>query len=202
MVPSDEFASSPCSWHEFDIDRWRREQRRYQIDARRAIPSERRAELDARIIERLDQIIDRSGGASVSLYSPMRGEPDLRPLLARIVEDGRSCALPVVVERGQPLVFRQWAPGDRLERGIWNIPVPAEGREFVPDVIVAPVVAFDRERYRLGYGGGYFDRTLAVLPGQRLVIGVGYARAAIDTIHPQPHDIPMTMIVTESELIG
>jgi 5-formyltetrahydrofolate cyclo-ligase len=84
-----------------------------------------------------------------------------------------------------------------MERGFWNIPVPADGPQVMPKIVIAPVVGFDPDCYRLGYGGGYFDRTLMAMPAGTRVIGVGYAQAAIPTIHPQPHDIPMNLIVTE-----
>ena len=105
-------------------------------------------------------------------------------------------ALPVVIEKAHPLIFRTYRPGDRLEKGIWNIPIPAEGDPVTPDITIAPLVGVDPQNYRLGYGGGFFDRTLASLPKKPLVIGVGYEMQRIPTIHPQPHDIPMDRIVT------
>lgn len=95
------------------------------------------------------------------------------------------------------LVFRRWWPGATMLSGVWNIPVPAEGIDVMPDVVVSPVVGFDPACYRLGYGGGFYDRTLAAMARQPRVIGVGFALAAIATIHPLPHDIPMQAIVTE-----
>jgi 5-formyltetrahydrofolate cyclo-ligase len=85
-----------------------------------------------------------------------------------------------------------------MERGFWNIPVPAEGPEVTPDIALAPVVGWDAAGYRLGYGGGYFDRTLAALAPSVFAIGVGLDAAQIPTIFPQPHDIPMRLIVTET----
>src|SRR5690606_24922582 len=102
---------------------------------------------------------------------------------------------PVVVEKARPLVFRAYRPGDRLEKGVWNIPIPADGDPVIPDIVIAPLVGVDVRNYRLGYGGGFFDRTLAALPKRPLVIGVGYEMQRIATIHPQPHDIPMDRIV-------
>lgn len=208
-----EYASSPCMWHESDelmkhvtapvrdrpsdIAAWRRWQRRRQIDARCAISAERRSEISAQIAERLVQSLGTVTGRCVSFYWPIRGEPDLRPLIPRIIELGGMCALPVVVMQGQPLVFHSWQPGERLKRGVWNIPVPASGREIEPDIVVAPVVAYDQANFRLGYGGGYFDRTLASLSGRPRVFGVGFACAEIATIHPQPHDVAMDVIVTD-----
>jgi 5-formyltetrahydrofolate cyclo-ligase len=179
-----------------DIARWRKAERERLIAARLAIPADTRAVLSARIAERLDGIVGDVGGRIVSLYWPFRGEPDLRPWIAGIVERGVTPALPVVVEKARPLIFRAYRPGDRLEKGVWNIPVPAEGPPVIPDIVIAPLVGVDPGNYRLGYGGGFFDRTLASLPTKPLVIGVGYAMQRIATIHPQPHDIPMDRIVT------
>ena len=104
----------------------------------------------------------------------------------------------MVIEKGRPLMFRAYRPGDRLEKGVWNIPDPGRRRRrSCPTSCMAPVVGFDPQNYRLGYGGGFFDRTLAALPRKPLVIGLGYAMQRIATIYPQPHDIPMDRIVTE-----
>ena len=91
-----------------------------------------------------------------------------------------------------------WQTGEALSRGVWNIPIPAERRPCVPDIVISPVVGYDPACYRLGYGGGFFDRTLAALPARPRVIGIGYSSARLRTIHPQAHDIPMDLIVTEA----
>ena len=90
-----------------------------------------------------------------------------------VLEGGGRCALPVVVEKKAPLVFRLWEPGGRLVPGVWNIPIPADGDEVLPDVVIAPVVGFDSACYRLGYGGGFFDRTLAALPHRPSQLALG-----------------------------
>jgi len=185
--------ADPTSWP--DIARWRKAERERLIAARLAIPAEARAVMSVQIAARLDAIVGDVAGRIVSLYWPFRGEPDLRPWMAEIVERGGTPALPVVVEKACPLVFRAYRPGDALEKGVWNIPVPAEGAPVFPDIVIAPLVGVDPENYRLGYGGGFFDRTLASLPAKPEVIGVGYAMQRIATIHPQPHDIPMDRIV-------
>jgi 5,10-methenyltetrahydrofolate synthetase len=95
------------------------------------------------------------------------------------------------------LIFRTWTPSEPLERGIGGIPVPTGGDTVVPDILLAPVVGFDSACFRLGYGGGYFDRTLAAVRCRPRVFGVGYACLRIPTIHPQPHDVPMDVVVTE-----
>lgn len=140
---------------------------------------------------------------TVSAYRPFRGEPDLRALLERVVAHGGRTALPVVIARAQPLIFRAWSKGEPLERGVWNIPVPAaEAAIVAPDIVIAPVVGFDAACYRLGYGGGFFDRTLAAAVKRPRVFGVGYKQAAIPTIYPQPHDIPMDVVVMEDGVIA
>ena len=117
-----------------------------------------------------------------------------------VIAAGGRIALPVVVERGRPLVFRAGVPGEKLVPGVWNIPVPPESAAVLtPDIVIAPLVGFDAAGYRLGYGGGFFDRTLASLPARPLVIGVGYEMQRIATIYPQPHDIPMSAIVTDED---
>ncbi|MFN3548182.1 MAG: 5-formyltetrahydrofolate cyclo-ligase [Mesorhizobium sp.] len=188
--------ADPTAWRA--IAGWRKAERERLIAARLTIPAETRAGFAARIAAGLDAAVGDPRGRVVSLYWPFRGEPDLRPWLASIVERGGVAALPVVVEKGQPLVFRVYRPEDPLEKGVWNIPIPARGREVVPDVVVAPVVGFDAAKFRLGYGGGFFDRTLAAMSFKPQVIGAGYDLQAIPTIHAQPHDIPMDLIVTET----
>jgi 5,10-methenyltetrahydrofolate synthetase len=117
--------------------------------------------------------------------------------MASISDRGTRRALPVVIERGKPLVFRPWSPGYPLAKGVWNIPVPATPEEVVPNIVIVPVVGFDRACYRLGYGGGFFDQTFATMKNSPLKLGVGYGQQALLTIHPQPNDMPMNMIVTE-----
>jgi 5-formyltetrahydrofolate cyclo-ligase len=180
-----------------EILAWRKEQRAQLIPARVAVPDTTRDAWTQRIIASLEPIVMAVDGP-VSFYWPFRGEPNLRPLMRRMVAAGKSVALPVVVEKRHPLEFRPWTPGCEMELGVWNIPIPDTKERVTPRLLLAPVVGFDPRRYRLGYGGGYFDRTLAALSGARTVIGVGYDSQALPTIHPLPHDIPMDRIVTES----
>lgn len=179
-----------------DIARWRKAERERLIQARLAIPADERTAMSTAIAAQLDAIVGDLSGRIVSLYWPFRGEPDLRPWMTSVVARGGTPALPLVVEKAHPLVFRAYRPGDRLEKGVWNIPIPAEGDPVIPDIVIAPLVGVDPKNYRLGYGGGFFDRTLASLPAKPLVIGVGYEMQRIPTIHAQPHDIPMDRIVT------
>lgn len=171
---------------------WRRGERQRLIEARMRLPQETREAASRAIARALEPLLE--GAQTVGFYWPFRGEPDLRPLMEALSARGAVCALPVVAEKGRPLVFRSWRQGEALERGVWNIPIPAQGRELVPQVAVAPVVGFDALNYRLGYGGGFYDRTLAAHPIR--AIGVGYAMQRIATIHPQWHDVAMERVVT------
>ncbi|MCA0030931.1 5-formyltetrahydrofolate cyclo-ligase [Mesorhizobium sp. B263B2A] len=208
-----EYASPPCyarelspeygghsetaeSWSE--ILRWRKAERQRLIEERLAIDVDEKKARSDRIASSLDLAIGKVSGRIVSGYWPFRGEPDLRNWSIKIIERGGRIALPVVIRKGWPLEFRSWRPGDPLERGVWNILVPSRGPSVLPDIVIAPVVGFDGANYRLGYGGGFFDRTLAAMQRRPLVIGVGYTGSRLRTIHPQPHDIPMDVIVTDA----
>lgn len=182
------------SWAEITL--WRKAERERLVAARLAMPVDERSRLTVEIARRLDDMLANVAGQTVSFYWPFRGEPDLRSWATALQARGATTALPVVVAKGQPLAFRAYAAGDRLEKGVWNIPVPSAGAEVIPTVVIAPVVGIDRASFRLGYGGGFFDRTLAALPRKPLTIGVGYQMQRIETIHPQPHDVPMDAAVT------
>jgi 5,10-methenyltetrahydrofolate synthetase len=132
----------------------------------------------------------------VAFCWPYQGEYDARLLARRLRARGAVTALPAVVAPRAPLVFREWRPGVALARGVYGILYPASSREVAPDAVLVPVVAFDDAGFRLGYGGGYFDRTLAAAK-RPVAIGVGYELAHVATVHPQPHDLPMDWIVTE-----
>jgi 5,10-methenyltetrahydrofolate synthetase len=183
------------TWEE--VRAWRKAERARLIEARVATVQEIRARWTSQLIERLEPLLRESHGP-VSFYWPFRAEPDLRPLMRRLSEEGMALALPVVVAPKSPMVFRPWRPGGKMELGVWNIPVPATSEEVTPALLLAPVVGFTADCYRLGYGGGYFDRTLAELGPSHRAVGVGFEMARLQTIHPQPHDIPMRAIVTEA----
>jgi 5,10-methenyltetrahydrofolate synthetase len=205
------YSSPPCFMHELDptyaglmtdgvqtrdVARWRKAERERLMAVRLALPLADR-EAHARQIGRdLDRLVPRAHDTIVSLYWPFRGEPDLRPWMSAACAAGMRVALPVVVAKGQPLVFREWTPGASLQRGVWKIPYPANGAVVTPTVVIAPLVGFDLAGYRLGYGGGFFDRTFAAMEPKPLIVGVGHPVQKIPTIFPQPHDIPMNWIVT------
>jgi 5,10-methenyltetrahydrofolate synthetase len=178
------------------IASWRKLERERLIAARLALPADYRLAQAQAIARELDRQIANTSGTIVSAYWPIRGEPDLRAWMQAASGRGLRIALPEAVAPRLPLQFRAWHPGAAMARGLWNIPYPAEGTSLVPTIVLAPVVGYDRAGYRLGYGGGFFDRTLAQLAPLPRVIGIGYPEASIDTIYPQPHDIPMHDIVT------
>jgi len=184
-----------------NIAAWRTAQRKRLLLERMEIPAGERDELTLGITRQLEDVIGDTAGLVISAYWPFKGEPDLKPMLKRLRERGAIIALPVVVAKAQPLIFRAWNSGDKLARGVWNIPFPADGPEVVPDIAIAPVVGFDRACFRLGYGGGFFDRTLAALAKKPRFYGVGYSQQEVSTIFPQGHDIAMHAVVTESEVV-
>lgn len=138
-----------------------------------------------------------TGPMVVAAYWPFKAEFDPRFALRDWRARGALTALAVVQNAASPLQFRAWWPGMRTLAGVYGLPVPQDGAIVRPDVVLMPPVGFDSLGYRLGYGGGYYDRTLAALSPQPLKIGVGYALSRIESIRPQPHDIPMDFVLTE-----
>ncbi len=139
-------------------------------------------------------------GAVVSLYFPMRDELDTEPLAAALIEAGARVALPVVAKKKSPLLFRAYAPGDDLVPGSYGELIPADtAPEVTPEIMVIPLLAFNRDGGRLGYGGGYYDRTLEGLRKTGAPVAVGYAFGAqeVDALPLSPLDQPLDWIVTE-----
>lgn len=186
-----------------DVARWRRAERERLRADRQALGVEARQAVGQALALHLQALLqnrfDGARGRVFSAYWPIKGEPDLRPLMADLHAAGVSVALPLVEVKAAPLVFRRWTPETRMVRGDWNIPVPPpEAEALIPDITLAPVMGWDGACYRLGYGGGYFDRTLAALSPRPFTIGIGFQSARLATIFPQPHDIPLDVIVTEA----
>lgn len=143
-------------------------------------------------------------GAVVSGYWPMSTEIDVRPLLARLEQHQVICALPVVAARNEPLIFRRWHPSDPLEPGTFETMHPLAGAPQVrPDVVIAPLLAVDGEGFRLGYGGGYYDRTLSALrrEGPVVVVGVGYRVQVVERVPRGPLDQKVDWILTDAGLV-
>jgi 5-formyltetrahydrofolate cyclo-ligase len=183
-----------------EIKRWRRGQRANLIAGRQAIPQAERRRLQASVLGLLERHFPELASAHIGFYWPFRGEIGLHALVRRLVDQGAGAALPVVVRKREPLEFWAWRPGAPLQRGVWDIPIPASRNIVQPTALLVPLVGFDGRGYRLGYGGGYYERTLAAMDPKPLTIGVGHELGRLETIQPQPHDIPMDAIVTEAGL--
>lgn len=138
----------------------------------------------------------------VSGFIPYKSEITTVPMLSRLRRDGWQTCLPIVIAQEEPLVFRAWAPGDPLVPGAWDIPVPVDSApEVLPDVLLVPMLAFDRKGFRLGYGGGFYDRTLEKLRELKKVvaIGVAYHAQMVDEVPVGIHDAPLDYVMTEQE---
>ncbi|MBM3520204.1 MAG: 5-formyltetrahydrofolate cyclo-ligase [Alphaproteobacteria bacterium] len=136
----------------------------------------------------------------VSGFFPYKSEISVLPLLARLAGEGWRLAMPVVMGEGLPLLFRAWEPGGMTVAGVWGIPVPPEtAEELVPDVLLVPMLAFDGGGYRLGYGGGFYDRTLTKLRHEKnvIAIGIAYAGQETDALPRADFDQRLDFIMTE-----
>lgn len=178
-----------------DVSRFRVAERARLMEARRRISTPERAAMTAKLSATIDAIVTPKQDMKIAAYWPIRGEPDLREWMTAAHSAGATVLLPVVVEKNAPLIFRVWSPDCVMERGIWNIPVPADGEETLPDVVISPLLGVDEACFRLGNGGGYYDRTLARLDPLPKVIGVGFPDCVMPTIFPMPWDIPMDSVV-------
>jgi 5-formyltetrahydrofolate cyclo-ligase len=176
---------------------WRRCERERLIAARAAIAP---ATLDS-WRRRIDGYLERSfpglARCRLAFCWPIKGEYDARHLARTLRARGALTALPVVVAPKTPLIFREWHPGIVLAKGPLDIPYPVDSQELTPDAALLPMNGWDLQGYRLGYGGGFFDRTLAALAKKPLAVGISYEMAKLDTIYPQAWDIPMDYVVTE-----
>ena len=143
-------------------------------------------------------------GAVVAGYYPVRSELDPLPLLNRCAAAGMRLALPRVAERDRPLVFAEWRPGDALIRGAYGLSEPPAHIETLdPQIVLLPLVAFDRRGHRIGYGAGYYDRSLKLMRARRpvLTVGVGFAIQEVDAIPAAAHDEKMDFVLTERDVI-
>jgi len=179
-----------------DVKAWRKAERARLLALREAMPAEARHAHNEAITRRLIDNFPQLARMTIGFYWPLRGEFDARLAMLNFRKLGARTALPVVVQKAAPLQFRLWWPGAPTTVGVYDLPVP-ETEVVVPQAVLMPPIGFDAQCYRLGYGGGFFDRTLAASSPQPLKIGVAFELSRIATIHPQPHDVPMDLVVTE-----
>ena len=185
-----------------DVARWRKAERKRLRNARQAMSAQAHLAASQKLCDGVRSVLaDRFSGLTgevLAAYWPTRGEPDLRPLMHDLYRAGMTITLPVVVGRAAPLAFRLWTPQTKMVPGDWNIPVPPHDLPVVqPTIVLTPLVGWTEQRHRLGNGGGYYDRTLAALRPNPFVIGIGFEAARLSTIYPQPHDVPLDLILSE-----
>ena len=187
----------------FDVAAFRRAERQRLLAARDSADVDARADWSAAITDLLAARVETLAPRMLGFYWPHRGEYDPMPVISRLIARGGQVALPLVVAKAQPLEYRAWRPGMEMTPSpqSFGIPHPAEGPAVTPDAMLIPLLGFDGDGYRLGYGGGYFDRTLAALAPRPTTIGVGFELGRLASIYPQPHDIPIDMIVTEQGIL-
>lgn len=175
---------------------WRRAMRREMQTRRASMSADEHAARSAQIVEHLIRFL--TPPAIVGFCWPIKGEPDVRQVLEHWARSGSLAALPVVIAEASPLAFRPWSSETRLEDDRYGIPTPVDGEFVTPDLLLMPLNGFDAAGYRLGYGGGYFDRTLAALSPRPLAVGVGFEINRLESIRPEIHDQRLDWIVTET----
>jgi 5,10-methenyltetrahydrofolate synthetase len=177
----------------------RRKAERATLIARRlAASAADHASWSARIEAALRAGFGLLAGMTVGFCWPYQGEFDARPFVRDLRRRGARAALPVVIAKGQPLEFREWWPGVAMLNGVYGLPVP-DGTALVrPEALLIPAVGIGATGDRLGYGGGFFDRTLAALHPKPLAIALAFELSRIETTVPQPHDVLMDFVVTET----
>ena len=181
-----------------DLRAWRKAQRARLLEARRTMPADAHRQASEAVMRELRVRLPLGNHEMIACYWPFRREFNCVPFMREILRSGGRVALPVVIARGQPLEFRNWSEDAKMESGVWNIPHPESGPSVTPSVLLIPLVGFDEEGYRLGYGGGYYDVTIASFTVRPLLVGVGFEFSRLSSIYPQPHDEPMDVIMTEA----
>lgn len=194
VVPRQRHSEPPAN----QVAEWRRRWRRMLMVRRQSLIPDWRHQLEIIAVGHIEDILEDLPPGPVAFYWPVNGEVDMRYPAAKIRALGRITALPVVVGKEAPLEFWRWETDEDVAPGVWDIPIPSRRRIVAPAVAFVPLLGFDRDGHRLGYGAGYYDRTFASLHPRPLLIGVGFEVGRLDSIHPQPHDIPMDVIVTEA----
>jgi len=180
-----------------ELVEWRKSVRKELLARRTEIDEAKREQWNEAITQSVLACFPFLGTMTVGFYWPYMGEPDGRFAVRHFRKQGAVAALPMVANKGEPLRFLEWWPGAPMRKGVFDIPFPSNTRQVHPRALLIAPVGFDAAGYRLGYGGGYYDRTLATMPLQPLKIALAFEVSRVGTIHPQPHDIPMDFIITE-----
>lgn len=189
--------TAPCkSGWPLENDPIRKLQRERLLAVRAALPDRESRERALR--SHVAQWLSHSDTRALAFFWPIRGEPDLREVVADWLADAshRVAALPVV--EGDGLAFHAWTRDAPMRAAEFGIPVPAHGRPVQPDTLLIPCVGYDGQRYRLGYGGGYYDRTLARTVPWPLCVGVAFAGTRIESVEPRPHDMQLDVVISDS----
>ena len=169
------------------------------LAARNALAGDLRTDWDLSLGDQLVNWLQVHPVKTLGVYWPIQNEPDLRKIYPVLTTRGVQLALPVVVGKKAPLKFLHWRPGEPLAKDMMGIPAPIAGSpEVSPDAVLLPCVGFNPAMIRLGYGGGYYDRTLALLP-RPVTIGIAYA-CARTTFNAAPHDVALDVIITENTI--
>jgi 5,10-methenyltetrahydrofolate synthetase len=192
---------SPSAEHAPDQGVFRAALRREKLAARLALDPVAHAALSANLEQHLAALLLPLAPQTLAFCAPMRGEFDARPLASRLLERGWQAAMPVVTAVAAPMSFHAWTPSAAMSSDRYGIPIPADGAAVKPDIVLLPLLAFDAQGFRLGYGGGYFDRTLAAMVPRPQAIGVGFEVGRVADIRPEAHDIGLDAVVTETGLL-
>ena len=180
-----------------DIKARRNAERAMLVAKRLAAPADDHARWSALIEASLREGFSALEGMIVGFCWPFQGEFDARPFVTDLRGRGARAVLPEVVAKSQPLAFREWWPGVAMSKGVYDIPVPDGTSSLTPDALLIPALGVGSQGDRLGYGGGYFDRTLAALRPKPIAVALAFELSRIATIEPQAHDVFMDFIVTE-----
>lgn len=182
------------------MQEWKQKQRSRLLEERAALTAKLRYDNQKAVLANIEQYLATQRPTSLGIYWPIKAELDCRSLAETLIKQGWQLAVPVINKETKQLDFADWTPETVMVNGIWNIPVPAEPDWIRPKQFLIPLVGFDKQSYRLGYGGGYYDRTLAAIKTPVNKIGVGFEMGRLETIHPHEFDIAMDMIITEQGL--
>ncbi len=174
--------------------------RRRLLEERAMLSVPNRQQLQTSVLAYVEQYLQKQKPGVLGIYWPIKGELDCRSIAETLINSGWQLAVPVINDATKQLDFAHWQPDTPMVNSTWNIPVPANPEWSKPEHFLIPLVGFDANNYRLGYGGGYYDRTLATQLNPVTKIGVGFEMGRLASIHPNKFDIAMDIVITETGL--